>query len=264
VKCDCGHEFGDYRRNWKLSALIFARDTKEKLEEIYPGIKCPWPEFCEVRESYCPGCGHSIIHRVMTELIDEMNLQDKKDTGATIWKILKKPIMFWPVIKYWDKTCSEMLADYIHDKKLIALFLQLMAYTGTSADEVPAMLFTGMWVSYHHVGFCYFEGGSQAVTKALAEVVKENGGEILLNTLATKIVIENLRPALQDNREAARKARELTRKRVFWRTADCRGSSPIVRRAIRTSASCTLWKEILPVVPLNKVATADFRQFYRF
>jgi acetone carboxylase gamma subunit len=57
VKCDCGHEFGDYRRNWKLSALIFARDTKEKLEEIYPGIKCPWPEFCEVREFYCPGCG---------------------------------------------------------------------------------------------------------------------------------------------------------------------------------------------------------------
>ncbi len=21
VKCDCGHEFGDYRKNWKLSAL---------------------------------------------------------------------------------------------------------------------------------------------------------------------------------------------------------------------------------------------------
>jgi len=26
---------------------------------------------------YCPGCGHSVIHRVMTELIDEMNLQDR-------------------------------------------------------------------------------------------------------------------------------------------------------------------------------------------
>ncbi len=26
---------------------------------------------------YCPGCGHSIVHRVMTELIDEMNLQDR-------------------------------------------------------------------------------------------------------------------------------------------------------------------------------------------
>jgi len=26
---------------------------------------------------YCPGCGHSVIHRVMTELIDEMNLQER-------------------------------------------------------------------------------------------------------------------------------------------------------------------------------------------
>lgn len=26
---------------------------------------------------YCPGCGHSIIHRLITELIDEMNLEDR-------------------------------------------------------------------------------------------------------------------------------------------------------------------------------------------
>jgi len=57
VKCDCGHEFGDWRQNWKLNALIFARDTREKLEEIYPGIRCPDPNLCEVREFYCPGCG---------------------------------------------------------------------------------------------------------------------------------------------------------------------------------------------------------------
>ncbi|MBM3132710.1 MAG: acetone carboxylase subunit gamma [Chloroflexi bacterium] len=56
IKCDCGHEFGDYRRNWKLSALIFVRDTREKLEEIYPGIKCPDPALCEVREFICPKC----------------------------------------------------------------------------------------------------------------------------------------------------------------------------------------------------------------
>lgn len=57
VKCDCGHEFGDYRRNWKLSALVFVRDTREKLEEVYPGVRCPDPRLCEVREFYCPGCG---------------------------------------------------------------------------------------------------------------------------------------------------------------------------------------------------------------
>ena len=26
---------------------------------------------------YCPGCGHSIIHRLLTEVFDEMNIQDK-------------------------------------------------------------------------------------------------------------------------------------------------------------------------------------------
>ena len=26
---------------------------------------------------YCPGCGHSIVHRIIAELVDEMDLQDK-------------------------------------------------------------------------------------------------------------------------------------------------------------------------------------------
>ncbi len=131
------------------------------------------------------------LERIYEAMRCMTNLRDKKDTAATLWKILKKPTLFWPLIKYWDKTCSEMLSDYIHDEKLVALFVQLMAYTGTSADRVSGIFFAMMWISYHHVGFYYFEGGSQAVTNALAEVVEENGGEILLNTLVTKILIED-------------------------------------------------------------------------
>jgi len=56
VKCDCGHEFGDWRRNWKLGAVIFVRDDAEKLEEVYPGLRCPDPQLSEIREYYCPGC----------------------------------------------------------------------------------------------------------------------------------------------------------------------------------------------------------------
>ena len=52
VKCDCGHEFGDYHRNWKLGALIYDRNPKE----IYPGVTGPDPEWCLFREFYCPGC----------------------------------------------------------------------------------------------------------------------------------------------------------------------------------------------------------------
>ncbi len=56
VKCDCGHEFGDYRTNWKLQAMIAVRKTTPELEEVYNAGIMPDPEHLEVREFYCPGC----------------------------------------------------------------------------------------------------------------------------------------------------------------------------------------------------------------
>lgn len=56
VKCDCGHEYGDWRKNWKLSALILVRDDDASLREIYPGERQPDPALCEIREYICPGC----------------------------------------------------------------------------------------------------------------------------------------------------------------------------------------------------------------
>lgn len=56
VKCDCGYEFGDYKKNWKLEANIFVRDTKEKMTEIYPEMLAAETDWMELREYYCPGC----------------------------------------------------------------------------------------------------------------------------------------------------------------------------------------------------------------
>ena len=44
-----------YRENWKLDALIYARNTHDKINEIYPDhIGCN-SEWMELREYYCPG-----------------------------------------------------------------------------------------------------------------------------------------------------------------------------------------------------------------
>mgnify|MGYP001250112652 CR=1 FL=1 len=56
VKCDCGHEFGDYRQNWKLQALISVRDDEQTIGEIYPGRLACDPSWMEIREFICPGC----------------------------------------------------------------------------------------------------------------------------------------------------------------------------------------------------------------
>ena len=60
VKCRCGQEFGDYRVNWKLSALIHVRDDETALHEVYRGREMPDPGWVQVREYYCPGCGSQL------------------------------------------------------------------------------------------------------------------------------------------------------------------------------------------------------------
>lgn len=54
VRCDCGHDFGDYRRNWKESALVYERDPRDG--EVYRGPRAADPEWNVLREFYCPGC----------------------------------------------------------------------------------------------------------------------------------------------------------------------------------------------------------------
>lgn len=55
VKCECGREFGDYRRNWKLQCRIRTRRTEEEFREIYhPAPACPEEGLQEIREFICP------------------------------------------------------------------------------------------------------------------------------------------------------------------------------------------------------------------
>lgn len=57
VKCECGHEFCHPDSNWKLEALVYVRDTKAELDELYPSVMSADPEWMTLREYICPGCG---------------------------------------------------------------------------------------------------------------------------------------------------------------------------------------------------------------
>jgi acetone carboxylase, gamma subunit len=79
IKCDCGHEFCDYRENWKLEALINVRDDDESLREIYPEKMSGDPDWNHLREYFCPGCktlleveavppGYPVVHDFLPDL----------------------------------------------------------------------------------------------------------------------------------------------------------------------------------------------------
>lgn len=66
VKCDCGHEYGDYRINWKYQSLVRVRKTLEAFKKVYsPEPACPEPEWQEIREFYCPSCAAQLAVEVV-------------------------------------------------------------------------------------------------------------------------------------------------------------------------------------------------------
>lgn len=58
VKTGCGEELGLWPGNWKMRCRILVRDTRERLEELYPAEHLTIdPELVELREFICPRCG---------------------------------------------------------------------------------------------------------------------------------------------------------------------------------------------------------------
>ncbi|MCH8813988.1 MAG: acetone carboxylase subunit gamma [Chloroflexi bacterium] len=101
VKCRCGQNFGDYRVNWKLNALIYVRDDAEKLNEVYRGREQPDSEWTQIREYYCPGCGSQLeVEGVPRGTPPDFEFLPDLDTFYREW--LKKPLP--NEVEFTDKT----------------------------------------------------------------------------------------------------------------------------------------------------------------
>ncbi len=66
AKCECGHEFCDYRKNWKLACKIRTRRTLEEMQQVYdPTPAVPEPGWQEIREFFCPNCASQLAVEVV-------------------------------------------------------------------------------------------------------------------------------------------------------------------------------------------------------
>jgi N-methylhydantoinase B/acetone carboxylase alpha subunit len=66
IRSDAGHDFCGADRNWKMSAVIFVRDSDELLGEVYPNLAHCDPEWMELREFYCPRSGRMLEVEAVT------------------------------------------------------------------------------------------------------------------------------------------------------------------------------------------------------
>jgi N-methylhydantoinase B len=78
-RCDCGHDFCQHSRNWKMDALIHVRESEEAILEVYPKMAGPDPLLQQIREYICPSCarqlevealppGYPVVHEFLPDL----------------------------------------------------------------------------------------------------------------------------------------------------------------------------------------------------
>ena len=129
--------------------------------------------------------------RKMDEVVNASLYFMKGEYITGIWECLKHITAFGPFFRHRNSTTNEFLRDYIKNEELLGFIATLTGMLGDSLDNVSGLMFAGMWNGYQRGGYYYFEGGSQSITDALENIIRNNHGEILLSTLVTKIIVED-------------------------------------------------------------------------
>lgn len=90
-------------------------------------------------------------------------------------------------IKWSEKTTYEVIKSYVDDEEFIQFFTSLWPYYGLPPKQLSSLYFFIPWISYHYFGKYYIDGGSQNLSNAMVEVIKENNGCINLKSEITSI-----------------------------------------------------------------------------
>ncbi|MCB9700217.1 MAG: NAD(P)/FAD-dependent oxidoreductase [Alphaproteobacteria bacterium] len=89
------------------------------------------------------------------------------------------------VLKLLSRTGADAIRRFVHDPGAIELLGTLAGYVAVGAEQIAALPFLVMMDGYHSQGAWYLEGGSRALSTALADVLAEHGGELVLGAEVT-------------------------------------------------------------------------------
>jgi prolycopene isomerase len=88
------------------------------------------------------------------------------------------------------RTAEDVIAREIGDSRLRALLGEFaLGWLGLPASLTSAIPFLVAWASYHHYGGAYPDGGSEALSRAIADSIEAHGGTIRLGCAAARIVV---------------------------------------------------------------------------
>lgn len=90
-----------------------------------------------------------------------------------------------------SQTWGDYLNAHVSNTELKGILCVLWNYVGLPPSRINACFGLSMFNSYHRLGAFYPEGGSFAISQALAAVIEEHGQEIRYNETVNRIAIAN-------------------------------------------------------------------------
>jgi phytoene dehydrogenase-like protein len=103
------------------------------------------------------------------------------------------PARYPALIRVSGETWEQMMSRHIADARARSALGVLWVYCGLPPSRCAALMGVVVTGSYHEHGGWYPEGGSGALSNALAQVLRERGGEIRYGVLATGIELSHER-----------------------------------------------------------------------
>jgi phytoene desaturase len=98
------------------------------------------------------------------------------------------------VFRYRMSTLHDVLGEYLADPRCRAAIGSIWPYVGSPPSRMSFLLFNQMLETLH-TGTYYPLGSFQTLADALVAAVSQNGGEVLLGSEVTKIVVDDGRAA---------------------------------------------------------------------
>lgn len=127
------------------------------------------------------------IRRVFSELH-----RNRQDTLAGRELGLSEMAVEYPcLLDSMESSWEDYMSQHIEDPKLKGLFSTLWGYLGMPPSNLNALAFLSVWASYHLHGAYYPEGGSMAISRSIADLIKEHGGQIHYRQTVERIEVED-------------------------------------------------------------------------
>jgi phytoene dehydrogenase-like protein len=179
------------------NVLEFKRVTSEY---VFPGMRFrvphDWRDFVNLLADHFPAEKENIsaFFNEMKGIYDDLYRDIDVRNGVigppeTVEGMMKYPLTHRYLFRWLNKPYLEMLNKFFTDAKLKEILCTLTGYLTDNPKALQAFSMAPIFGYYFDGGY-YPKGGSQAFANALVSVIRNNGGDVLLNKRVNRILVK--------------------------------------------------------------------------